>query len=188
VCICQIVLNRSHLFFQMFGLLVQFVNSRVLPSLCEPRQLQDYLEDMNNQTFLLTGGYELFRHWRPLPNLYPSKSCPDPQSDASVRLQDRSACPWYYRYKPNELRFPRYILTAVPKTCYNHQHRGETHCRDFSGRARLRSGIIPNGICEKIEIEVLTYWKHQKSDQCYTIGPRKQNVTIAYGCVYRRTQ
>lgn len=168
----------------MFGLLAPFVNARTLPTLCTDTQLKNYLDRMNNQTFLSTGGYKLFGHTRPLQNLHPSHSCPDPQHERSDLLQDRSTCPWYYQYSNDPLRFPRFILTAKPKNCGQLQtsQGSPKKCRNFS------NSPIPNGICKTVEIEVLKFRKQQESDLCYTIGPEKQNITIAYGCVYRRRQ
>lgn len=139
---------------------------------------------MNNETFLSSGGYQFFAHETPLQNLNPSYRCHDLQTEDSDLLQDRSSCPWYYIYKKDPLRFPRFILNAHPKHggCYANDNSLPRHCRDL-----INGGPNPNGVCEKFEIEVLTFRKKTVFDHCYTVE-EKQNITLGFGCVYRRMQ
>lgn len=162
---------------------MQLVHSRTIPSLCNEAQLREYLDQMNNETFLPSGGYQIFAHERPLPNLNPSFRCPDLQTEDSDLLQDRSSCPWYYKYTEDRLRFPRFILTAFPKHgCYANDKSIPRHCRDL-----VNGGPNPNGVCEKFEIEVLTFTKRTVFDHCYTVE-KKYNITLGFGCVYRKIQ
>lgn len=171
--------------FQTFGHLLQLVSSRTLPKLCTEQQLTNYLEHMNNETFLSWNGYQFFAHARPLANLHPSKYCHDLQNEDSGLVQDRSSCPWFYQYSRDRLRFPQYILTAYPKRrCFPNDDVSPRHCRNL---ALPGGGANPNGVCDKIEIEVLTFRKQTFSDQCYTVED-KQNITLAFSCVYQRTQ
>uniref|UniRef100_K1Q6U7 Endoplasmic reticulum chaperone BIP n=1 Tax=Magallana gigas TaxID=29159 RepID=K1Q6U7_MAGGI len=138
------------------GYLLQLVYSRTIPRLCNEAQLKEYLDRMNNETFLSSGGYQFFAHETPLPNLSPSYRCHDLQTEDSDLLQDRSSCPWYYIYQKDPLRFPRFILNAHPKHggCYANDNSLPRHCRDL-----INGGPNPNGVCEKFEIEVLTFKK-----------------------------
>lgn len=163
---------------------MQLVYSRTIPRLCNEAQLKEYLDRMNNETFLSSGGYQFFAHETPLPNLNPSYRCHDLQTEDSDLLQDRSSCPWYYIYQKDPLRFPRFILNAYPKHggCYANDNSLPRHCRDL-----INGGPNPNGVCEKFEIEVLTFRKKTVFDHCYTVE-EKQNITLGFGCVYRRMQ